>query len=204
MPLRRFLTLALVPVLTGLVMGTGCIFDPEPGDPPGDPPPPILARTSPENVIKNLQAIYNDKVRTAIDRRQFYEQQLPPVGASTDPDTGTAFIFNFQPADIAAGLPPSWGQDSEVQAHKSIFEAQESGDIYSLELTITHQPAGPLNPPDTNRPNWQEIFATNVYLKLMFNLEDGLEVNGGQAEWEFAPPVDGLYVINRWTDLPRP
>jgi hypothetical protein len=202
MPLRRFLTLALVPILLGLVMGAGCIFDPEPGDPPGDPPPPILARTSPENVIKNLQTIYNDKVRTAIDRRQFYEQQLPP--ATPPPDSGRAFIFNFQPADIAAGLPPSWGQDSEVQATKSIFEAQDNGDIYSLELTITHQPAGPLNPLDDTRPNWQEIFATNVYLKLMFNLEDGLEVNGGQAKWEFAPPVDGLYVINRWNDLPRP
>jgi hypothetical protein len=203
MPLRRFLTLALVPILMGLVMGTGCIFDPEPGDPPGDPPPPILARTSPENVIKNLQAIYNDKVRTAIDRRQFYEQQLPPADAN--PDSGRAFIFNFQPRDIEEhGLPPSWGRNEEVAAHKAIFEAQEAGRVYSLELTITFNPAADLNPPEAGREGWKEIFATNVFLRLMENLEDGFEVNGGQAEFKFAPPVDGLYVINDWTDLPRP
>jgi hypothetical protein len=201
MLLRRFLTFAVVPILMGLVMGTGCIFDPKPGDPPGDPPPPILARTSPENVLKNLQAIYNDKVRTSIDRQEFYKQQLPPADAA--PDSG-AFIFNFQPADILLGLPPSWGRNEEVAAHKAIFDAQEAGRVYSLELRIIHNPPADLNPPEAGREGWKEIFATNVYLRLMENLEDGFEVNGGQAEFKFAPPIDGLYVINDWTDLPRP
>jgi len=201
MPLRRFLTLALVPMLVGLVTGAGCIFDPKDEPPQQDPPPEILPRTSPENVLKNLQAIYNDKVRTAIDRRQIYEQQLPP---EPPPAQGQAFIFNFQPADIAGGLPPSWGRDDELAAHRAMFDAQESGGIYSLELRITNNPAADLNPPESGREGWKEVFATNVYLRLMFNLEDGLEVNGGQAEFKFAPPVDGLYVINDWTDLPRP
>jgi len=200
MPLRRFLTLALVPMLVGLVTGAGCIFSPDEEDPPGDTPPEIVPRTSPENVLKNLQAIYNDKVRSAIDRRTLYEQQLPPEGAPVD----VAFKFNFQPADIEQGLPPSWGVDSELAAHRAIFDAQETGDIYSLELRITNNPAADLSPPEVGREGWKEIFATNVYLRLMFNLEDGLEVNGGQAEFKFAPPVEGLFVINDWTDLPRP
>src|SRR4030095_974214 len=160
-------------------------FSPPDDDPPEETPPEILPRTSPENVIKNLQAIYNDKVRNAIDRRTLSEQQRPP--ADTDPQSGQAFIFNFQPADIAAGLPPSWGQDSEVQAHKAIFEAQESGDIYSLELRITH--GTPTILTELGHEGWKEIFASNVYLRLMFNLEDGLEVNGGQAEFKFAPGI---------------
>jgi hypothetical protein len=202
MPLRRFLTLALVPMIVGLFIGAGCIFSPDEEDPPGDTPPAIVARTSPENVLANLQAIYNDKVRSAIDRRTLYEQQLPPEGA----DPSVAFIFHFQAADQLPpnDLPPSWGVDSELAAHRAIFDAQESGDIYSLELRITHNPAADLSPPEQGRDGWKEIFATNVYLRLMFNLEDGLEVNGGQAEFKFAPPVEGLFVINDWTDLPRP
>ena len=205
MPLRRFLTLALVPMLLGLVMGSGCIFSPDEEDPPGDLPPEILPRTSPDNVLKNLQAVYNDKVRSAVDRRQIYEQLLPPgPEPPPGPPVGQAFIFNFQPADIDNGLPPSWGRDEELAAHRAIFDAQESGGIYSLELRITHNPPADLNPPEDGRDGWKEIFATNVYLRLMINPDDGLEVNGGQAEFKFAPPIDGLFVINDWTDLPRP
>ena len=200
MPLRRFLTLALVPMLLGLVTGTGCIFDPEDEPTPEPVPEEIVPRTSPENVLKNLQALYNDKVRTSIDKRQLYEQQLPPAGTPTE----DAFKFKFQAADILQGLPPDWGRDPEVAAHKAIFDAVESGAIYSLELRITHDDAGPLTPTEIGREDWEEIFATNVYLRLMFNVDDGLEVNGGQAEFKFAPKVDNLYVINEWVDLPRP
>ena len=200
MSLRRFLTFALVPMFAGLVMGAGCIFDP--GDEPDPEPVPeqILPRTSEGNLIRNLQVIYNDKARTAIDRQALYEQQI-----DTGSDPNTAFIFKFQPADIAAGLPPSWGSSEELTAHRAIFEAQESGEIYSLELRIIFQePAIPLDPPEDLRPNWTEIFASNVYLRLMFNAQDGLEVNGGQAEFKFAPAVNGLFVINEWEDRPRP
>jgi hypothetical protein len=202
MPFRRFPIIALVSMLMGWVLSTGCIFSPDEEPPPPQVPPEIVPRTSPENVLKNLQAIYNDKVRSAIERREFYEQLLPPDPPAVPPDE--AFLFFFQPVDIAAGLPPSWPKDQEIAAHDAIFRAQESGDIYSLELRITHNDAEPLNPQQPGREDWQEIFATNVYLRLMFNLEDGLEVNGGQAEFRFAAPVDSLYVINEWTDLPRP
>jgi hypothetical protein len=38
----------------------------------------------------------------------------------------------------------------------------------------------------------------------MLNLEDGLEVNGGQAEFKFPPAENGQFKIGDWTDLPRP
>jgi hypothetical protein len=61
-----------------------------------------------------------------------------------------------------------------------------------------------LEPPETGREGWKEIFATNVYLRTMFNPEDGLEVNGAQGEFLFAPAEDGRYAIAEWWDLPRP
>ena len=67
---------------------------------------------------------------------------------------------------------------------------------------------------DPEKVDWQQIFASNVYLRLMFNPNDGLEVNGGQADFEFAPELTkppaqpgglyGGYWIGEWTDLPRP
>jgi hypothetical protein len=199
MPFRRLLSFALVPMLAGMIMGAGCIFSPEEEDP--EPiPEELLPRTSQANVIHNLQVIYNDKVRSALERRQAYEQLLPPDGTPEE----DAFLFFFQPADIANGLPASWPKSEEIAAHQAIFDAQEAGDIYSIELRITASDPVPLNPQQQGREDWTEISATNVYLRVMFNIEDGLEVNGGQAEYRFAPPVSGLYVINEWTDLPRP
>jgi hypothetical protein len=185
-------------MLMGLVLGVGCIFSPDEEPPPPEVPPEIVPRTSPENVLKNLQAIYNDKVRSATERRQFYEQLLPPEGTPVE----DAFTFHFQAVDIGGEIPPSWPKDAEIAAHDALFRAQESGDVYSLELRITHDDPEPVN--QIGREDWLEIFASNVYLLLMYNIQDGLEVSGGQAKFLFAPPVDSLYVINDWTDLPRP
>ena len=85
-----------------------------------------------------------------------------------------------------------------------MFSAQAAGNIYSLELRVTHNPAQDLSPADPDRDGWKEVFVTNVYLKLMFNLEDGLEVNGGQAEFKFPPAENGQFKIGDWIDLPRP
>jgi hypothetical protein len=198
MPLRRlygpvYCALALV-----IGVSAGCIFSPEP-DPP-DPPeaPQILPHTLPENLVKNLITIYDDKVRTAVDRRQLYESLFPPDDVAPE----LAFQFKFQPADIALGLPPSWGKDAEIDAHEALFQAQESGEVYSLDLNIIYGPTEDLN--ETGREGWKQIFANNVQLRLMFNVEDGLEVNGGQAEFKFAPPVVGIWTLNEWVDLPRP
>src|SRR4030095_7727563 len=115
-----------------------------------------------------------------------------------------AFDFNFIPVDIQNGLPPSWGLDAELAAHRAIFEAQSAGDVYSLELRITHNAAQDLTPPEPGRRGRKEVFAPTVYLRLMFNIEDGMEVTGGQANFLFPPAHDGKFKIAEWFDLPRP
>ena len=149
--------------------------------------------TTPENVISALQVVYNDKTHSKEDRLAGYASLLD-----------TAFVFHFQPADINEGAPPTWGIEEELTAHQAIFEEQSAGRIYSLELTITHNPPRALTPPEQDRDGWQEVVATNIYLRLMLNIEDGIEVNGGQANFKFPPAQDGLFRIGDWTDLPRP
>jgi hypothetical protein len=152
----------------------------------------LPALTSPENVIAAMQIIYNEK-HSVESRRVGYASLLD-----------TAFVFHFQPADIDAGLPPSWGLEDELAAHAGIFGGQTANRVYSIELRVIHDPADDLSPPEVGREGWQEIFATNVYLRLMFNPEDGLEVNGGQAEFKFPPAKNGQFKIADWADLPRP
>jgi hypothetical protein len=173
----------------------GCGDDstgPEPPEvwPPVDP-------SSPDNVITMMEIAYNDTAQSANDRLAAYASLFD-----------TAFVFRFQPADIAHGLPATWGLEEELAAHHSIFDPA-AGQIYSLELRITREPARDLTPPEPGRKGWKEVFATNVYLRLMFNVDDGLEVNGGQAEFKFPPPDVGRSQATRfriadWTDLPRP
>ena len=199
MPPRRLLLPAFGALALVLALSSGCIFDP-PDDPEPEPTPPValLPHDRPENLIKNLITIYDDKVRTAVERRQAYESLFPPD--EVDPDE--AFLFKFQQADRDQGLPESWGKDSEIAAHEALFLAQENREVYSLDLNILFNDPIDLN--ETGREGWKLIFANSVQLRLMFNPEDGLEVNGGQAEFKFAPPVETIWYLNEWVDLPRP
>ncbi len=188
----------------------GCIFDPKPD--PIEPPLPIkISRSRPDSLLIGLQRIYNDKEHTAIERVNAYDSLFLKPDPNTEPPR-TGFKFNFQPADVPE-TGPSWGLDGEREAHRGLFAAQDNGEIYLLELRITYGATEPIdNEPE--KVDWQQIFASNVYLRLMFNPNDGLEVNGGQADFEFAPelskppaPPGGLYGgywIGEWTDLPRP
>jgi hypothetical protein len=158
----------------------------------------LPAPTTPEALIFSIEVLYNDKVHTADERLAGYASLFD-----------STFTFHFQPADINNGLPPSWGLEEELAAHASIFAAYGAGDTYSIELRITHNPAQDETPPQVGHEGWKQIFATNVYLRVMFNIEDGLEVNGGQAEFLFPPATEGRslaprFRIAEWTDLPRP
>ena len=119
----------------------------------------LPALTSPENVIVAMQIIYNE-THSAEDRWAGYASLLD-----------SAFVFHFQRADINSGLPASWGLEDELAAHAGIFAAQSANQIYSIELLVIHNPADDLSPPEDGREGWQEIFATNVYLRLMLNPE---------------------------------
>jgi hypothetical protein len=196
-PRRTLPLFALACVLIG-GFAVGCEED-DPTE-PGDDSLVLPALTSPENVITAMQVVYNDRTHGPIERFEAYATLLTN---DLDPPE-RAFKFIFQPSDIQNGLPPSWGRPAELAAHEAIFNAQSAGDIYSLELRITHDASQDLTPPEVGREGWKELFATSVYLRLMFNNEDGLELNGAQAEFKFPPPADGKFRIAEWIDLPRP
>jgi len=197
---RQRVIVRLVLLLTlGLVLASGCIFSPKEDPPRPDPPPAIPEPITPEAVIEALQVIYNDQVRNALERRDLYENLFSPADHASVP----GYIFRFQPIDVEPGEEPTWGLDSELSAHENMFRAQENRDIFSLELTIQHTPPELLEFPPIGQEDWVRIFATNVFLRLMFNPQDGLLVDGGQAEFLLAP-ADGRWYLVDWKDLPRP
>jgi hypothetical protein len=192
-----FSALAIL-VASTFTLTAGCIFSPDEKEPEPDPPDPIPTPTIPDNVIAALEVIYNDKTRGANERFQAYENLFPPAD-----DDSLSFIFFFQPDDIEPGEEGSWGLAGELEAHRNMFRAQEEGQIYSLELRIQRQPPEELEFPQPGQENWVQIFATNVNLRLMFNPNDGLLVDGGQAEFKLAPKNNRWY-MTEWKDLPRP
>jgi hypothetical protein len=140
-----------------------------------------------------MEALYNDTLRTADERLSLYDGLF-----------ARDFIFYLQQSDVELGLPPSWGVETEREALNAIFTGLDKGEIYSLLLAMTHDPAQDLDPPQPGRESWKEIFVSSVHLRIMFSSEDGLEVNGGQAEFLFPPPVAGRWYVGEWKDMPRP
>ena len=165
----------------------------------GPDPLPIPPPTSPENLLAALQVIYNDPARDANERLQLYRDLFPPANRGSLP----GFTFHFQPADVAPGDGQSWGLDEELEAHVGMFGACESGEVRGLELSLTHLPAEPIEFPGEGQEDWAEIFVSNVFLRIMFNPEDGLVVDGAQARFLLAPTADRWFIVD-WTDLPRP
>ena len=104
---RRSLFVALAALLA---LGfSGCIFSPdEEPDPPPPPPPEILPNTSPENLIKNLQTIYNDEVRNASERLIIYQDLFPPADEATDPELpGFLFLVGLRACLAGTRVDPS-------------------------------------------------------------------------------------------------
>lgn len=165
---------------------------------PEPQPPELRPLTAPENLIYNIQVLYNDTVRTAAERRIEYEKLLaPPAGC----DTCVAFLFDFQPSDEVSGTPDTWGRDQEIQANANIFQAHANGGIFELTLAIQSLPAQDINDPE--KPGWKEIYATNVHLRLLTSPHDGFEMRHGQAQFR-AYPAQGRWWIGEWIDLPSP
>lgn len=177
--------------------------DPVTPEPPWSPAEPTL----PENVLENLVTIYNDDEHTAAERLVAYEALL--LHPSIDPPR-SGFVFNLM-SDFP--LPPGWGLDTELEVHRALFAAQADSTIHSIELRLTYGATEAIvdNP---GRAGWERIFVSSVYLLLLFSPDDGLEVNGHQANFEFAPdttqpPAEGgrfygRYWIGEWTELARP
>jgi len=154
--------------------------------------------TVPENLVSNIEVLYNDNVRTAAEKKAEYEKLLgPPAGCDSCP----SFIFDFQPKDEVNGTPDTWGRVEEIQAQANIFQAKANRQIRELRLQIEFLPAEDLN--DPSRPGWKEVFASNVHLRLLTTPSDGYDVHGAQAQFRVYP-AKGRWFIGEWIDLPRP
>ena len=175
-------------LLAGLA---GCIGD-SPTAPAKAKPIALRAPTSPENLIFNLEAVYNDRVRQPEERLAAFQDLFAP---------DLAFIV--PPADLGRGLPASWGLETEVAIHRRMFEAQARREIRSLALVLAHPPAAQLDPPQEGRDDWKEVFVPMVALRLLWNAADGLDATGGQCRF-LAEPRAGRWYIREWIELQRP
>jgi hypothetical protein len=173
---------------------TGCGDDEDATTAP--PTPPDFSQ--PENLLSRLAEVYNMTGRNADDRLADYAELFPAAD-----DDSLSFLFIFQPDDVAPGEDPTWGLDGELNAHQNMFQAQEDGQLHSLQLALTHQPPQPIANPEPHQQNWVGIFVINVNLRLMLNANDGFLVDGTQADFKMAPRGGRWYIVE-WRDLPRP
>ena len=162
-------------------------------EPPAIPPP-----TSPENLVKAIEVIFNDTLRSA--------------GARVE-EFGDLFAPDFRHFIETIGWDAGWGLDQEIAQARILFEARDGGDIETLGLRIMHDPAGALYPPEEDREGWKEVFVTRLDLLLV--RRPGYEVPedvhwvrsglAGQARIKFSPAPDGSrWFIAEWLELPRP
>jgi hypothetical protein len=155
----------------------------------GDDRLPIPGYAAPESLVQSIAVIYNAGDRPADERLSAYESLF-------DPD----FAFRFLPGDVANGSPRMWGLPEELSAHAGLFESQERGEIYSLDLEIAWDPAVDLAPPEEGREGWKEVLVTSVHMRVLFNPEDGLDWSGAQSRF-LAKPANGRWYLAEWQEL---
>ena len=171
-------------VMTALTLCCYACADEGPTIPSGPQAPEIPAPTSPENLVRAVEVIFNDTVRSASERLREYSNLFAPDFEFHDPPPRYPFI---------------------LEEARGLFEGQESGDIYSLRASIVFKPAADLDPPEPGRENWKVMFASNIGFRLLMTPSDGYEENGGQAMILAYPTAGGSrWFIAEWFVLPRP
>ncbi len=201
---RRFSIIALLAASLFLCLMAGCWpFDP-PSKPDDDPPtPPLLARTSPENVLFNLRVIYGDKdniVNTNEDAHTWAESYRTLF----HPDT---FTFWFIPGDQPPGQEETWwGLNEEVFSFEMLLKQKPAGVVDDITLSWNVNPSEPdlRFDPDTQdllHPTWRHIYVIGILLDVIAG-ENTYRVPNGTADFYFAPdPANSsLWVITEWVD----
>jgi len=167
----------------------GCADNPGAPEPPSPEP---LPDPSPVALLRTISTLFNDTGLPAIEKNRIYDSLFSPDAVFICPDS-----MPVPPSmDCAYPFRPK-------QAH-AIFDDTENGTLYAVNVRITYGPPIPLDPPEPGREGWQEVMITNIYMRLMFNLEDGLETHGAMARVRFAPRANDQWVIAEWVVLARP
>jgi hypothetical protein len=175
--------------MTGI---TGCPFSPDSGN--GDPPPdpdPFLARTSPENLLANLKAAYEERAIAE------YESLL-----------AMDFTFLLSQEDAQQpGMPESWGRQDEIGIHTNMFDSDRVED-----LTLSFDAGSRVFDPTDGL--WT-ITITNVRLRLYGETpgsEEGpkeYKVDNGTSkfwfrenDWTEPETSNKIWSIVKWEDNP--
>ena len=201
---RRLSIIALLAASFFLCLMAGCWpFDP-PSKPGKEPPPPeLLDRTTPENVLFNLRVIYGDKdniVNTAEDAHMWAESYR----ALFHPDSFTFyFIGGDQPPDFPN---PWWGVNDEVTGFDTLLTKRALGLVDDITLSWTVNSSEPDNRADEHtgiliHPTWRHIYVVGILLDVIEGTTTW-RVPNGTADFYFAPdPANpSLWVITEWYD----
>jgi hypothetical protein len=149
----RGLTVSALTVLLMFPL-TGCWnpFAPDPGN-NGPPPPPVWykLRTTPENVIHNLNTSYEE-----MDADEYLDCLAED------------FIFFLNPEDITADptLPEYWDKNEEEVIHQNMFG--EGSDVEGITLVFTHDTAvwDPVDPGDPEDDLWTYVEDIDLRVQL--------------------------------------
>jgi hypothetical protein len=190
--MRRGAGAVAIALLTALAVA-GCPFSPHrcEGDDCGGGGSDFRARTTPANVLYNLQKAY-EKRSTAE-----FESLL-----------ATNFVFVLSPEDQQKpDMPDQWGRDQEIQIHSHMFDNE-----LVQTLTLAFEPGDPVWDP-ANGLYMVRIINVNLYLDgaTPAHPSDVKEyrVTGGHAKfwfrknpWFAADTRDSVWTIVQWADDP--
>jgi len=190
---RNARALALV-ALIGLVAGAlgGCWnpFAPDDGGGGGGDPIEWKPRTSPANVLHNLQTAYKNKM---------VDEYLDCMAED--------FVFLLNPKDVENDPtlePGYWGKAEERLIHQQMFgDEGEHADRIELRLTQVGDPL-PVNPGDGTGTHYQykEAVDLKVYMGVWTYLATAPSMYQFRIDQDqVGPDGEQLWEIWRWQDL---
>jgi hypothetical protein len=188
--MRRLTVLALAAVFACVLGGCWNPFDPDEGDPVDRPPADYRIRTTPANVIHNMQVAYE-----YMDAEKYLEC------LSED------FVFYPNEEDVGGDIPQFWYKNTERTLHENMFSESPpdpSLAVESIQLTLTlaHRDSVEADEPG----EWNVIFEESVDLHV--NLYTGLTYYANAPSKYFfrkaeepGPNGEVLWEIYEWQDL---
>jgi hypothetical protein len=193
--IRRLAVLALAALFVSSLAGCWNPFAPDSGKPKPRPVADYRLRTSPENVIHNMQLAY-----IYMDAGQYLDC------LSED------FIFYPSEEDVGGDVPELWYKDTERNVHESMFSDSPPGHpelaVESIQLTLTLANSDTIQGSEPGELNW--IFEENVILYV--NLYSGVTyyANAPSEYWfrkdqdQVGPNGEELWEVYEWHDLLPP
>jgi hypothetical protein len=147
---------------------------------------PYVPPTSPENVIKNMAALY---INLDVAR---YDSTL-----------ATGYVFRFQPTDITVGQPDSLIRAEEMNFAENLFingAGEGSPKATRIQLVLEIGSSGADN--RIGHAGWKK-YVVQTQLTVTFTSRDWIKVNG--PAWLYfrqEPEGSGRWRLAEWADQP--